>query len=127
MSTSRRTEETDVTTATAEPTATKSFRTTEDAKAIVTRLAALQDLHDGELLDAMIDAYLLVHSASFAHAIPEAAAVVAAKPREVEGAIARFRAFLAGNFRLEQKLPTVSALPSARERLRAKRAEIAAR
>jgi len=113
-----------VATATAEQTAIKSFRTTEEVRALVTRLAALQNLQDGELLDAMVDAYLLVHSASFAHVIPQAAAVVRAKPGEVEGAVARFRAFLAASFRPDEKLPTITQLPSARERIRAKRAEL---
>lgn len=113
--------------AAAELSVNKSFRTTEEVKTLVTRLAALQDLHEGELLDAMVDAYLLVHSASFAHAIPAAAEVVSAKPQELHGAIARFRAFLASNFKPGEQLPTVKQLPSGRERIRARRAEMSAR
>ncbi len=114
-------------TAAHEHSANKSFRTTEEVKTLVARIAALQGLQEGELLDAMVDAYLLVHSPSFAHALPAAAAVVKAKPNEVRGAIARFRAFLASNFRSDEQLPTVTALPSGRERIRARRAQMAAR
>jgi hypothetical protein len=114
-------------TAAREQSVNKSFRTTEEVKTLVTRLAALQGLHEGELLDAMVDAYLLVHSPTFAHAIPQAAAVVSARPQELKDAIERFRAFLATNFKSGAQLPTVTQLPSGRERLRARRAEMSAR
>lgn len=99
--------------------ATKSFRTTEEVKLLVTRLAALQNVDEGDLLSAMLDAYLLVHSPSFTEALPAAREVVNAKPSEVEAALARFRRTLAGDF--GGRLPRLTQLPSARERLRAKR------
>ena len=82
------------------------------------RIAALRGIDEGALLSDLVDAYLLVHSPSFAQVFLGARAVTSAKPTQLNDALAPSRAELAADFSAGG---TLSSLPSARDQLIARR------